>query len=430
MKLTIDEIGIRKDLYPREKVNQDKVKEYSEYISVLPPVTVNQDNVLVDGFHRYYAHKLVDQAVIEVEIIQTDGDDDLLLKAIELNAKHGLHLTLSEKKKQVLDFYKKLIDDKTVCYDTTRLKKTLSIPDSTFSDWTKNLSDEIEAQRLEKILNLYLKNKTQHEIADEIGITQRQISSKISEIEKNIKILEENPNSEICIKYGFLAEKLQFLEDFNPKLYNVWNTSKNDNEYKHFGNFPIEFMENLLYYYTNPFDLVYDPFGGGGSTIDACKKWFRKYYVSDIKPIELRDDIKQWKIQDGVPKDLSKPDFVFLDPPYWEQAENKYSDSPDDLANIPLDKFYETLETFIKEIKKKMNGGYVAFVISATQKDEREDHAFEVCKLFEKQKFNMVERIILPYSTQQYNGNQVIQTKEKKVMLNLYRDLMIFKKGE
>ncbi len=29
-------------------------------------------------------------------------------------------------------------------------------------------------------------------------------------------------------------------------------------------------VENLLYAYTEPFDVVVDPFAGGGSTIDIC----------------------------------------------------------------------------------------------------------------------------------------------------------------
>ena len=54
-----------------------------------------------------------------------------------------------------------------------------------------------------------------------------------------------------------------FGKDFKPLLYNIWNTPKQDNDRKHFGAFPVVFMENLLYYHTDPSDIVYDPFGGG-----------------------------------------------------------------------------------------------------------------------------------------------------------------------
>jgi hypothetical protein len=48
-------------------------------------------------------------------------------------------------------------------------------------------------------------------------------------------------------------------------------------------------VDNLLYLYTKPFDMVLDPFAGGGSTIDICKRRFRRYMVSDRKPIVERE---------------------------------------------------------------------------------------------------------------------------------------------
>lgn len=423
----INDIIIKEELYPREKISQDKVKEYEQYISVLPPVVINQDNVLIDGFHRFYAYKNTNQKQIEVIVNKTKDDDDLFLRAIELNSQHGLPLTNNEKKKLVVSMYQKIIDG-NVSFDVRRLKTVFSIPDSTFSDWTKNLNEAIESQRLEKILDLYLKCMTQQEIADEIGLSQKQIGIKLKEIEEKIGELYQNPNSEICIIYQFLQTKLQEIYQFNPFLYNIWNVSSINNEYKHFGNFPIEFMENLFYYYTKPFDVVYDPFAGGGVTIDVCKKWMRKYYVSDREPIELRKDIYQWDIQQGLPNKLPKPDFVFLDPPYWQQAKNEYSQSPDDMGNMELGQYYDTINFLIKELKNKMDKGFIAFVISATQKPERIDHAIEINNIFIKNKFNLVERIILPYSTQQYNGNQVNVAKENKKMLNLFRDLMVYQK--
>jgi len=231
------------------------------------------------------------------------------------------------------------------------------------------------------------------------------------------------------IKNGHMAE---IDKTFKPFLYNIWNTNKNNNEQKHFGNFPIEFMENLLYYYTKPFDVVYDPFAGGGVTIDVCKEWFRRYYVSDLTPISAREeDIKKWDILNGLPKDLPVPDFVFLDPPYWKQAENKYSNSKEDLSNMSLDKFYDSMENLFKELKKKMNVGYVALVIQGTQWKNNlilEDHALQLHQLFQKNGFELEQRIILPYSTEQYNAQQVTKSKENKILMAIYRDLIIMKK--
>ena len=43
---------------------------------------------------------------------------------------------------------------------------------------------------------------------------------------------------------------------------NIWNFSKATNEVRHFGNIPPEIIDNLLYYFTEPHDVVFDPFGG------------------------------------------------------------------------------------------------------------------------------------------------------------------------
>src|SRR5260370_21610662 len=67
-------------------------------------------------------------------------------------------------------------------------------------------------------------------------------------------------------------------------FYNIWKQQHKTEGSKHFGNSEVRWVDNLLYSYTKPFDIVVDPFAGGGSTIDICKKRFRRYLVSDRKP--------------------------------------------------------------------------------------------------------------------------------------------------
>ncbi len=55
----------------------------------------------------------------------------------------------------------------------------------------------------------------------------------------------------------------EITKDFTPQIYNIWSFAKNENETKHFGQIPYQIVENLLYAYTEPFDVVFDPFGGG-----------------------------------------------------------------------------------------------------------------------------------------------------------------------
>jgi hypothetical protein len=69
-------------------------------------------------------------------------------------------------------------------------------------------------------------------------------------------------------------------DDSSRRLYDLWNFPKATNEVRHFGNIPPEIIDNLLFAYTEPFDVVFDPFGGGGSTIDVCTKRKRRASAS------------------------------------------------------------------------------------------------------------------------------------------------------
>jgi len=46
--------------------------------------------------------------------------------------------------------------------------------------------------------------------------------------------------------------------------------------------------------------------------------------------------------------------LLYLDPPYWKQAEGEYSDDAQDLANMELDQFYATLIKFVGDCAAKM----------------------------------------------------------------------------
>ena len=139
------------------------------------------------------------------------------------------------------------------------------LTDSTFSLWTKDLNEELEGQQLAKILDLHLECMTQEEIGKVVGLSQKQVGIKIVDLQQNIKEIYQNPELEIGIKYEFLTQKIEEIYHFKPQLYNMWNQQSYDADNQHFGKFPHSFMENLLYYYTEPFDIVYDPFAGGGT---------------------------------------------------------------------------------------------------------------------------------------------------------------------
>jgi len=74
-------------------------------LDVLPPIEVNQKNELIDGWHRWTAHKKAGAEDIAATIVETSSDAELLELAIEKNAKHGLQLSQNDKRKMARKIY-------------------------------------------------------------------------------------------------------------------------------------------------------------------------------------------------------------------------------------------------------------------------------------------------------------------------------------
>lgn len=402
MKLSVKDIVFREDLYPRFEVDQAMIQKYANSIEHLPPIKINQNNILVDGFHRWKAHQLAGIMDIEAEVIQTASEKELKRLAYQLNSNHGLQLSNDEKRKYAAE----MIGEMSV----KELSIILSVDEATIKRWTETQRKAIEEERNRKIIELYLRAwNTQQAIADMFGIDRTTITKLID----NVKI----------------AQMHEIHQDFEPPLYNIWRLEKQDNATdSHFGSFPLYFMKSLLYYHTEPMDIVFDPFSGGGTTIDACKQMMRRYYCTDriVKPGREKD-ILQHDITTGLPDNMPKPDLVFLDPPYWKQAEGMYSDSKNDLANMSLDDFYNSMRKLLKEITER-GVKRIALVIQPTQyKNDMifEDHIFKFDKMM-PDNYHIEMRYILPYSTQQYLPQMVIKAKDEHKCLVCHRDLLVW----
>jgi len=402
MTIKTSEVIFREDLYPRFQPNQAIIEKYSDSIEFLPPIKLDQHKILIDGFHRWKAFQLAGVLEIPFEEINVASEKELKKLAYQLNSNHGLQLSSDEKKR----YAQEMFGDLTI----KEMASLLGVSEQSIQRWTKTQAEALKAERDRKIIELYLKAwNTQESVAEAIGVGVSTINDIINKFGK--QHLRE-------------SEKI-----FKPFIYNIWNTAKQDNERKHFGAFPEVFMENLLYYHTNPLDIVFDPFGGGGTSVDVCRKMFRRYYVSDRKVIPGREnDIREWDILNGVPTDLQKPELVFLDPPYWKQAEGKYSNDSEDLGNMELDNFNESMRKLLKELSAwKVN--QIAVVIQPTQYKNNwnwTDHIFHFDRMI-NDKYEILMRYILPYSTEQYLPQMVIKSKEEKKCLGSHRDLVIWK---
>jgi len=419
MTIRTSEVIFREDLYPRIEPNARLIQQYAENIDNLPPIEINQHNILIDGYHRWTAHKKAERETIEVNVIQTASDNDLLAMSIEKNAKHGMQLSSEDKKKMAVRLY-----NAGTGKDKAEICKILSISNSTVTSYLTDIDKQLKEERKAKIFSMYLAGYTMQEIAEAVGIDKANISR---EIENLLQISSLAKSQQLHASFQD--------SEFEVPIYNVWTFAKKTNEVSHPGNSEVRIVENLLYLYTNPFDIVLDPFAGGGSTIDVCKKRLRRYWVSDRKPIiEREKEIRKLDIVAELPdfnnrwKDVR---LVYLDPPYWKQVQNQYSTDAEDLANMPLAEFNQALSSVVNRIAGKLSSGsHIALLIQPTQwkSDNKEftDHVFDMVKLADK-RLKLVNRVSCPYSTQQCTPQQVEYAKENKMLLVISRELIIWK---
>ena len=104
--VTLDRIVLDAGTQMREQVNEAVIADYIDALDALPPIRVMRVGksrlVLVDGFHRFYAHKRAGRDSIAVEVIGQGTIEDAQYEAARSNAKHGLRRSNADKRLAVL----------------------------------------------------------------------------------------------------------------------------------------------------------------------------------------------------------------------------------------------------------------------------------------------------------------------------------------
>jgi len=423
MIIKLSEIVFDEGLYPRvDGHDPETVQIYARDMEQIEAagkfISVNADNKLIDGRHRMLAYKKL-----------ADGKDDFDVQVFRYPVQSPLEtLRLACE----LQDRGKSLNDHDAIHSAKRLYalgdssqkeigRVLGRSQSTIANWLSRTLKEEKERKRDKAFALWLSCHTQEEIAAAVDMTQQAVA------------LWEKEFTKISEAYNFVNSP-----DFDVPIYNVWKQQTKSNKVDHFGNSEPRWLENLLYLYTNPADIVVDPFAGSGSTIDLCKKRQRRYWVSDRKPIVEREhEIRRHDLvaDSGVQmppvprwKDVK---LVYLDPPYWIQAQGQYSQDPSDLANMPLEQFNEVLAGVIHAFAKKLKNGeprYIALIIQPTQwkAPERQfiDHVGDMLRLV---KLPVDMRFSVPYESQQYNAQMVEWAKAARKCLVLTREIIVWR---
>lgn len=416
--VSVSEIVFRTDLYPRIDHDHATVSRYAEDLSVLPPVEVNQQNILIDGWHRWTAHRQAGSTTIPVTVTQTASEAQVFELAVVRNSAHGLPMSSADKAQ-----YAKRIWNATPKVDQPDVEKRLGKVLSVSSRWLAGVlsrsKKDSKADEQREMARLWLAGESNAEIAKRLCVSEASIFNfcKSARIEDTL---------------GWRTDPE--FSDLDPPLYDVWKAKASSNATKHPGQTEALFTDWLLYLYTKPGEMVIDPFVGGGTTIDVCKRRFRRYFVSDRTPVPAREaDIRLHDLTLGVlkPPQWNEVALVYLDPPYGGQVKGKYSDKDTDLANMPVGVFRSAVLKAVNAYTGKLReGAHLALVMQATQWHgdegrERQDHLMALAHGVKHAR--LVERIQCPYESQQATPQMVEWAKANRRILTLSREIAVWR---
>jgi hypothetical protein len=408
----IDAVEYVKELYPRLRPDDAAIERYRDAIDNLPPIVVARGRVLVDGYHRWQAHRREERSTIAVEDLGDLTDSEIFNESIRRNAIHGQQLSQADKRSlagKLWQTYAHLGNAER----TTDIAGLLGVSERVVQVWTKDARADEKKVDQAKAWDLWLDCYDDREIGAKLDIPKSTVSDHLSGFRKSAD-------------FGQPPESRQHFD--------VWQFHKADDAgaQSYFGAIPPQVVENLLWLYTEPGDIVVDLFAGSGTTIDVAKAMGRRVWASDIRgdyysphlPIHKHDATTGWP-DDAPPK----AQLVVLDPPYWAQAKGRYSNEPNELAEMDLDAFYAAWSATLKAVSKRAER--IAYIISPTQNENGTvvDHATDMLRAAWQQKLAVDRRIIVTYQTQQATGQQVEWARDQRRLLKLYRDLVVLKAG-
>jgi len=361
VRVDIKDLVVRKDLFIRFGLNEDAIQRYMDLYRSGKEKAIKVQagtNVVIEGFHRLEACRRLGLKKILVEYIEAD-DKDLRALAYKYNRAHGVLFTREERNKLIVDLYFEDGWTQQQIADLTGLsvQAISKIISNSTSGNTNNSADkrrELKPEDYPAIARLISGGEKQSVIAEKFGVSQGRISQVWAEFRDKVynlytkeKLLKFEVAEKVDLTVDEVDRILQQYGDplnFEPLVSTWWPAFGLDKRFgvPHASNLPADLVRNILALYTKPGDVILDPAAGGGVVLDVARDMVnRKCYAYDLRP--ARPDIKTHNLLVGPPPVPEKPDLIFFDPPYGSQKKMEYTVSSEDLGNMPIPKFLDSL---------------------------------------------------------------------------------------
>lgn len=462
--VSITDVEFDSKIYPRIKPSSTVIEEYADALlggETFPPIVLEQGtNRLLDGYHRWKAHeRLVSQPElngdrsrfenIPVEYHTIPDGIPAKLYAAKLSSRHGHRITSSEVEALAREICQSDPDfsDAVIAEYVGRSRRTVN-------NYVRDIKARRQEQQRAIILRLSMLGWTQQEIAGVVGVHQDTVSEslrKMAELPKSVKSILDSgiPHLEVAERFNLPLQTVwaidldgrddaQRLDRLGIKIqpYDVWQFAKCHDLFgsQHPGRIPGQLVAHVLYFFTQPGDLVIDPMAGSGTTPDVCLAMGRKCYAYDIDDRHERVDIIPHNIAvDGWPERAKKANLVFWDPPYFEKMDSTnigqdgYIEGS--ISKLGRDGYLAFFAGRLAELHGLVKpGARLAFLMSDWDDDtgEREGiFVWDYADLIRRAGWRLTRHIQVPLSTQQVHPDTVNRFRATRRLARLERYLLI-----
>jgi hypothetical protein len=399
--IPVGSVAFVKHLYPRVKEDQDAIERYRAAIDRLPPIVVARGEVLVDGFHRWQAHIREGLEGIEAIDLGNLSDIEIRKESIRRNASHGQQLATTDKRANADWLYRQ------GTRDPAELMELLSITRSTLDTYLRDAKRDEKEQGKAKAWEMWLDCFSYRQVGEVLGVDHHTVAAWCGE---KADASGNSPPLDVAPHFTCMSNFWEFDEDADARY-----GDKNYPGYLH-----PRVIQHLLSFYTEPGQIVFDPFAGSGTTIEVSKEMRRRVWASDIQgnanyplvPIHRHD------ITTGWPKDApDKVDLIILDPPEWEGGPNHWRTSMDRILGMCP--------------RHVTVGGHVAIIIRPVQCDDGSviDRLGDILKSACNRDLQLRGRAVVPYPESKFTHQQIASARTNKRLLAAYKDVVLFQTG-